>query len=116
MPPRPLPLRLTSPSLGTAYEYSEGVLVLNRFRIWGTPTHLLFFRWLKSLNISMASECQQQSLAQELTGGVAGEYALFSSKKRGEEFHKAAFVWVEHLEQKIVDTLDHNDRLECIAT
>ena len=65
----------------------------------------------------MASECKQQSLAQELTGGVAWEYALFSfSKKRGEEFRKAAFVWVEDLEQKIVDMLDHNDRLECIAT
>jgi hypothetical protein len=35
MPLRPLPLRLTLPSLGTAYEYSEGVLVLNRFRHLG---------------------------------------------------------------------------------
>jgi hypothetical protein len=64
----------------------------------------------------MASECKQRSLALELTGGVAGEYALSFSKKRGEEFRKAAFVWVEDLEQKIVDMLDHNDRLECIAT
>ena len=80
MPLRPLPLRLTSPSLGTAYEYSEGV----SFRIWGTPTHILFFRWLKSWNISMASECKQRSLAQELTGGVAGEYAL-SPSPRSEE-------------------------------
>ena len=28
-------------------------------------------------------------------------------------FRRAAFVWVEDLEQKIVDMLDHNDRLEC---
>ena len=30
-------------------------------------------------------------------------------------FCKAAFVWVENLEQKIVDVLDHNDRLGCTA-
>jgi len=58
----------------------------------------------------MASEHKQRALAQELTGGVAGEYALFSfpDKRRGEVFRRAAFVWVEDLEQKIVD-----DRFEC---
>ncbi len=63
----------------------------------------------------MAPEHKQRSIAQELTGGVAGEYALLSflEKKRGEVLRKAACVWVENLEQKIVDTLDHNDRLEC---
>ena len=63
----------------------------------------------------MAPEHKQRSLAQELTGGVAGEYALFSfpDKRRGETLHKAACVWVEDLEQKIVDTLEHNERWEC---
>ena len=63
----------------------------------------------------MASEHKQRALAQELTGGVAGEYTLFSfaDKKRGREvFRMAAFVWVEDLEEKIVDMLDHNDRFE----
>ena len=62
----------------------------------------------------MASEHQQRSLAQELTGGLTGECALFSfaDKRRREVFHKVAFVWVEDLEQ---DMLDHNDRFECTS-
>ncbi len=63
----------------------------------------------------MASEHKERALAQEFTGGVTGEYALFSfsDKKRGEELRKAACVWVENLEQKILDTIKYNHRLEC---
>jgi hypothetical protein len=38
----------------------------------------LYFRWLKSWNVTMASEGRQRELAQELTDGVSGEYVLFS--------------------------------------
>lgn len=61
----------------------------------------------------MASESKQRSLAKELTGGVTGEYALFSfleTKKRVEVFRRAAFVWVEDLEKKIVEMLEHSER------
>ena len=63
----------------------------------------------------MASEHKQRALAQELTGGVVGEYTLFSfadKKRGGEVFRMAAFVWVEDLEEEIVDMLDHNDRFK----
>jgi len=72
----------------------------------------LCFRWLKSWNISTAPEHEQRSLAQELTGGVKGEYAVFSfgDRKRGDLLKKAPCVWVENLEQKIIDTLEHSDR------
>ena len=60
----------------------------------------------------MASEHKQRSLALELTGGVRSKYAIFSfpEKKRGEVLRKAACVWVEDLEQMIVNTFEHNDR------
>ena len=63
MPLRPLLFSLTSPSLGTAYEYSEGVLVLNRFRIWGTPTHLLSFRWRDESQLGQLISAATMSLA-----------------------------------------------------
>ena len=46
------------------------------------------------------------------SGPNAGEYTLFSfaDKKGGEVFRMAAFVWVEDLEEKIVDTLGWNEQ------
>ena len=61
----------------------------------------------------MALEHKQRALTRELTGGVAGEYTLFSfadKKRGGEVFRMAAFVWVEDLEEKIVDMLGSNEQ------
>ena len=68
-------LRMTLPCLDIIYVCSEGTLHACVER----NIHTLFsYRWLKSWNITLASESKQRSLAKELTGGVAGEYALFS--------------------------------------
>ena len=60
----------------------------------------------------MASEGRQRELAQELTGGVSGEYVLFSFPERhkGHIMKPAPCVWVDNLEKKITDTLEYNDR------
>ena len=41
-----------------------------------------FYMWLKSWNISMASERKQRELAEDLTGGIQGELVSFSFPDR----------------------------------
>ena len=69
-------------------------------------------RWLKSWNISMTSERKQREIVRELTDGIGGELVLYSfpTRKRGEVMKQAPCVWVEDLEQKIVDTIEFNAR------
>ena len=55
----------------------------------------------------MAPENTQRILSSKVAGGVTGESVLFSfnEKGRGEVMQQAPFVWVESLEEKIVDTI-----------
>ena len=68
--------------------------------------------WLKAFNISMASEGQQRDLAKDLTGGIVGEMVSFSfpNRQRGHVLQQAPYVWIQDLQQKIVDTLQYNSR------
>ena len=60
----------------------------------------------------MASEGQQRTLANDLTSSIRGEMVMFSfaNCQRGHVLQQAPCVWIEDLQQKIIDTLEHNDR------
>ena len=68
--------------------------------------------WLKSFNVSMASEREQRRLATDLTGGIKGEMMSFSfpDRNRGHIFQQAPCVWVNDLEEKILSSLEFNSR------
>ena len=73
--------------------------------------------WLKSFNISMASEREQRQLATDLSGGIMGEMVSFSfpDRYRGHILQQAPCVWVEDLEEKIISTLEYSSRCDLLS-
>jgi len=64
---------------------------------------------LKSLNVSIASECQQWTLAKEIVGtNLIAERApfTFSSEKNKEEIRDILFVYRPNLFCAIADVVD----------
>ena len=70
-------------------------------------------RWLKSLNISMASERQQRKLAKEVVGGnIRAELApfTFTIEKRRDEVREVPFVYRPNLMGAIGDLFAKHER------
>ena len=74
--------------------------------------------------MASSSEGKQRELAKEITDGIMGEMVSFPfpDQHRGHIMKLAPCVWIEDLEQKIVDTLEYNYRSDykhtcrCTAT
>ena len=65
----------------------------------------------------MASERTQRELAGVITDDIQGEFIPFSFplQRRGQIMRQAPCVWVQDLEEKIVNTIQLNDRYSAIA-
>lgn len=70
-------------------------------------------RWLKGLNVSIASEKKQREMADEIVGDnlVAERGAFtFSVDKGGEMIRDVPFVYCPNLIAKVADTVQHHER------
>lgn len=78
---------------------------------------LAHHRWMKGLNINIASEQKQRVMATEIVGDnlVAEKGAFtFPIEKGGEEIHEAPFVYCRSLIAAVADTIEkHNRQILC---
>ena len=73
----------------------------------------LHCRWLKTLNITLASENKQRVLAKTITGdNVVAELGAFSFHLPGggEEIRQVPFVYVRNLIAKVADMISSYER------
>ena len=79
--------------------------------------YLLKIRWLKSLNVSIASEAQQRKMAAEIIGqDPVAETGPFSvAVEKGEEIKQVPFVYFPNLIAKIGDTIHQHERQVVIS-
>lgn len=68
------------------------------------------FRWLKGLNVSIASEAKQRKMAKTIVGDnlVAERGAFTFPHNGGEVVKEAAFVYCPNLIAKVTDIVEHH--------
>ena len=70
-------------------------------------------RWLKGLNVTIASEMKQRAMAKTIVGeNLKAEKGAFtfSQDKGGEVIREAPFVYCPNLIAKVTDSITHHKR------
>lgn len=89
------------------------LLCIYRYNIINRSKPAFLIRLLKESGVSLASEVSMRKITDEMTGdNLEGEVAPFSFNMPtgGEEIRGAPLVYVPNLIQKIIQTLEEQDR------